>query len=93
MGASNRDITINQPMVDCDEVPNEAHVLEAKIAAALDYYSRDHDYEYHDYFECTWALTKRKITSLGPFISQFKSQPKNQRAFLMLATGLILLNI
>lgn len=53
MGASNRGITINQPMVDCDEVPNEAHVLEAKMAAALDCYSRDHDYEYRDYFECT----------------------------------------
>lgn len=48
MGASNRGITINQPMVDCDEVPNEAHVLEAKTPAALDYYSHDHDYEYRD---------------------------------------------
>lgn len=43
-----RCITINQPVVDCDEVPTEAHSLEAEMAAALDYYGHDHDYEDRD---------------------------------------------
>lgn len=51
------------PVVDCDEMPTEAHALGAQLAAALDSYSSSHDSDLWcrmDSLQCTWVITERK---------------------------------